>query len=302
MKLLVLGGTGFFGKSILDSFLRGRLKKHNINSICVLSRSTENFLQKYPEFKNDNIKCINGDITRISSLPEADIIIHAATSTNQYHYKLNSNIERLNIELGAKNYIKIAKKIHKKSKIVYCSSGAVYGKQPSEIEKIDEKYLFQDITHLHPLKRDYALGKRNAEIQFKEFGNTGFNVAIARCFAFYGDYLPEDGHFAYSSFLKSAKKGEDIKVTADNVVIRSYMHADDLVESLIRIAFNSDNTCPIYNVGSDKEISIFDLANKIASNYNVKVIKLKNIDLKEIDRYVPNTNKLKSLFKTNESH
>lgn len=74
------------------------------------------------------------------------------------------------------------------------------------------------------------------------------------------------------------------------------MHADDLVESLIRIAINSDYTCPIYNVGSDIPISIFELANQLASKYNVRVFKSKNIDLNKIDRYVPDTKKLKKLF------
>lgn len=295
MKILIIGGTGFFGKSTLHSFLRGKLKKYDIDSICVLSRNIDRFLQKHPEFKNENIKYINGDISKIRSLPEADIVIHAATSTNINDYKLNSNNERLNIEIGVSNYIKIAKKIHQNARIVYCSSGAVYGRQTSEMEKINEEYPFQDISTLPLIKRNYALGKRNAELQFKELGNSGFNVAIARCFTFYGEYLPDEGHFAYVSFLKSAKKGEDIIVNSDQEVIRSYMHADDLVESLFRIAFNSDNSCPIYNVGSDEEISIFDLANFISEKYGVNVIKKDNIDFSKIDRYVPDTSKLKKL-------
>ena len=74
------------------------------------------------------------------------------------------------------------------------------------------------------------------------------------------------------------------------------MHADDLVESLIKIALNSNPSCPIYNVGSDIPISIFDLAEKIAIEFNVKVIANESIDLNRIDRYVPNTDKLKSIL------
>mgnify|MGYP001099868584 CR=1 FL=1 len=146
------------------------------------------------------------------------------------------------------------------------------------------------------MKRDYALSKRNAEFQIKEFGATGYNVSIARCFAFYGKYLPVDGHFAYSSFLNSAKKGEDIVINADYEVIRSYMHADDLVDSLVKIALTSNPDCPVYNVGSDIPISIFSLAKKIAADFNVKVVVKKNINKTIIDRYVPNTNKLNSLM------
>ena len=297
MKLLIIGGTGFFGKSILDSFLEGKLNDYSIKRVIVLARSIDKFFINHPNFNgHKNIEFIKGDIRTIQSLPFADIIIHAAASTNQIDYKNNSNLERINIELGTSNYLKIAHKVHQKSKIVYCSSGAVYGKQPNHILKVKEDYPFQDLEDISSLKKDYTSGKRNAEKLILKSGEKGLNVSIARCFAFYGDYLPKEGHFAYGNFLNQAIQGKDIVIKAKNQVFRSYMHSDDLVESLIKIANKASPKCPIYNVGSDKEISLFDLANKLASLYNVNVIKHQNIDLKNIDRYVPNVDKLKRLL------
>ena len=295
LKLLVIGGTGFFGKSILDSFVRGKLKKFKISELIILSRSTDKFQINYPEFVLSNIKYINGDIAEVNSIPEADIIIHAATSSSQNDYLNNSIREKENTELGVSNYINLARKFHKNSKIVYCSSGAVYGKQPENIKNIKEDFPFLDVNSLNEVKRDYALSKRNAESQINEFGASGYNVSIARCFAFYGKYLPEDGHFAYASFLKFAKNGKDIIVNASHDVIRSYMHANDLVDSLIKIALASNPDCPIYNVGSDNPISIFELAKQIAEKYSVKVITKENINSRKIDRYVPDISKLKSI-------
>lgn len=296
MKLLIIGGTGFFGKSILDSFVCGRLKKFQISQLIILSRSTDKFQILYPEFVSPNIKYINGDISIIDYLPEADIIINAATSSNQINYINDSSKEKKNTEDGVSNYIKLAKKFHKNSKIVYCSSGAVYGNQPSNVLNMAENFPFQDLGNMTTLKRDYALSKRNAEKQFLKAGEDGLNVSIARCFAFYGKYLPEDGHFAYASFLKSAKIGEDIIVNTNQEVIRSYMHSDDLVDSLIKVALSSNSNCPIYNVGSDKPISIFLLAKKIALEFNVNVITKKKINYNLIDRYLPNTDKLKTII------
>ena len=296
MKILIIGGTGFFGKSILDSFIRQELNGYSIKKVIVLARDINKFFNDCPNFKgHKNIEFIKGDIKTINSLPYADIVIHAAASTNQVDYKKNSNLERLNIELGTSNYLKIAQKVHQKAKIVYCSSGAVYGKQPDHILKIKEDYPLQDLDEISLLKKDYALGKRNAEKLVLKSGEEGLNVSIARCFAFYGDYLPKEGHFAYGNFLNQAIQGKDIEIKAKNQVFRSYMHSDDLVESLIKIAKQASPECPIYNVGSDEEISLFDLANKLASLYNVNVIKHQNIDFNTIDRYVPNTEKLKSL-------
>ena len=296
LKLLIVGGTGFFGKSILDSFFRGRLKKFQISELIILSRSTEKFQILYPEFVSSNVKYINGDIAKIESLPKADIVIHAATSSNQNDYIVNSFREKQNTELGVFNYVKLASKFHKNSKTVYCSSGAVYGKQPIDVLNVAEDFPFQDLENMSILKQDYALSKRNAESQIKEFGVAGYNVSIARCFAFYGKHLPEDGHFAYSSFLKYAKNEKDIIVNASHEVIRSYMHANDLVDSLIKIALVSNPDCPIYNVGSDIPISIFNLAKQIAEKHSVNVITKEKINFSKIDRYVPDISKLKSIL------
>ena len=296
MKLLIIGGTGFFGKSILDCFINDKLTKYRINIIYVLSRSVEDFKINYPEFNTERIQYIKGDIATIDKLPYADIVIHAATSTNQNDYSQDSDKQKNNIEEGVLNYLLLAKKFHKTSKIVYCSSGAVYGKQPVELEKISEDFELGDISNLASLKRDYALGKRKAEQMISELGNIGLSVSIARCFAFYGKHLPKDQHFAYGNFLASAENGEDIIINSNHEVIRSYMHADDLVDSLLSIALDSSSSCPIYNVGSDIPVSIFELAYKIAKEYNVRVVKKPEIDSNLIDKYVPNTSKLQKLL------
>ena len=295
LKLLVIGGTGFFGKSILDSFVRGRLKKFQISELIILSRSTDKFQINYPEFVLSNIKYVNGDIAILNSLPEADIIIHAATSSKQKDYINDSFREKQNTELGVSNYIKLARKFHKNSKIVYCSSGAVYGNQPRDVLNVAEDFPFQNLEDMPSIKRDYSLSKRQAEKLIIKSGEEGLFVSIARCFAFYGKYLPEDGHFAYASFLKFAKSGIDITINSDHEVIRSYMHADDLVDGLIKIALTANQSCPIYNLGSDVPISIFSLAKNIANKYNVNVITKKNIDFAIIDRYVPDTSRYKNI-------
>jgi len=64
------------------------------------------------------------------------------------------------------------------------------------------------------------------------------------------------------------------------------------------VALDANPTCPVYNVGSDEPIEIRDLANKIAKQYNVPV-KLAPIIDNKIDKYVPNTSKLKTLQNRN---
>ena len=165
---------------------------------------------------------------------------------------------------------------------------------------MDEMYPFNhDFSSFSPEKLIYLKGKRFAEVEISQLGSSQKkNVSIARCFAFSGKYVPRDLHYAYGNFLGLAEKGEKIVVDAKGIVYRSFMEADDLVESLFEIALHSSPNCPIFNVGSDVQVSLYELAQNIADIYGVEY-QFKNFDdSKVIDRYVPNVDKLKNLLST----
>jgi nucleoside-diphosphate-sugar epimerase len=73
------------------------------------------------------------------------------------------------------------------------------------------------------------------------------------------------------------------------------MYADDLVQWLLKILDNSNNQCPIYNVGSDDKISIHQVANILAKKYDKRIDSVK-LFLKKFDNYVPNINKAKKIL------
>jgi nucleoside-diphosphate-sugar epimerase len=302
-SLLIIGGTGFFGKSILDSFKRGLLNDFGITKILVLARNTDKFKSEFPELFFEGVELLNGDISNIKSLPEVDLVIHAATSTNMNDYNQNTHYIGNSIEKAVINYCDIAPLYHSNSKILYCSSGAVYGKQPLNVLNIDENFEFQqDLSELSIEKKNYCLAKRVAEKELINLGKSGLNVSIARCFAFYGKYLPRDKHYAYGNFLAAAESGNKIVVNSTHSVIRSYMHADDLVQALIRVVLESNINCPIYNVGSSKPIDLRDLAKNIGYEYGVDVVIPNKFNDNIVDCYVPNVKKLQELdFKYNTS-
>ena len=298
MKALIIGGTGFFGKSILDSFIKGLLKRFGVSQVTILARNIDSFKKSNPELIDPGVDYLEGDIAKMDHLPEFDMIIHAATSTNLKNYTEQPETEKDNLELGVTNFCKLISQSTVNPKIVYCSSGAVYGKQATHVEKMDEMYPFNDdFRGFSPEKLIYLKGKRFAEVEISQLGSIqNKHVSIARCFAFSGKYVPRDLHYAYGNFMGSAEKGEKIMVDAEGIVYRSFMEADDLVESLFEIALHSNPNCPIFNVGSDVQVSLYELAQNIAVDYGVEY-EFKNFDdSKIIDRYVPNVDKLKKLL------
>ena len=128
-SLLVVGGTGFFGKSILKYIIHYNYLKKYFDKVFILSR---NKLKK-KEFsyikskKNFHITKINSNISNVKRLPCVDYVIYAALLKNY-----NKDHTAL------KKYLELAKKFHPKSKILYISSGAVYGEQPNSINEFSE--------------------------------------------------------------------------------------------------------------------------------------------------------------------
>lgn len=295
-SLLVIGGSGFFGKSILDAFRRGLLHSWDITDIKILSRSATELRVKNPELISSNVNLINADISICTELPFADFVIHAASTTDAARYLLQPEAEHKNITNSTLNYCKLAQKFHLKSKILYISSGAVYGNQMSEVMSISEECSTESSLVGMPINKiGYAAAKRESEKMILNLRSSEMDVSIARCFAFVGRYLPFDQHFAVGNFIQDGILGRPIQVKAEHQVYRSYMHADDLVRWLMAIANYEGNELPIFNVGSDESISIQDLGIMVANIFhvNVSLTKIKN---NYVDRYVPSINKAQNLL------
>ncbi|QWD49711.1 NAD(P)-dependent oxidoreductase [Polynucleobacter paneuropaeus] len=286
-SLLIIGGTGFFGKSILDGYKRGLLQPWNIRSITVLARNPLHLERDHPELLDSTITLLNSDVANCKSLPVADFVIHAAASSDALNYLIQPDIEKKNIQAGTYNYCDLAKKFHKNSRIVYCSSGAVYGQQPPEMDFLLEDFTGGLIDIMATTKKDYAAAKRDAEKAIQRLGADGLSVGIARCFTFVGPYLPRTQHFAIGNFIEDGLNKRPIAVKADHEVFRSYMCADDLVVWLMAIAASSSSECPVFNVGSDESIEIRKLAEKVAKLFNVPVMSGPLLKDHASDRYIP---------------
>lgn len=285
--LLLIGGSGFFGKSMLDAYGRGLLRTWEIDRLLIVARQATRLRQTNPELVTSEVELIDLDISSAAHLPTADYVIHAAASTDAKRYLSTSDVEKANILAATKNYCALAKKNHSQSKIVYVSSGAVYGAQPSKLANIPEEYSrTSSVSEMAENKRDYAAAKRDAEAMIEELGNAGLHVSIARCFAFVGAYLPRDQHFAIGNFLGQALAQHTIEVKAASPVVRSYLYADDLARWLMHLAARATPLCPIWNVGSPEAITVQDLATTIAARFGVAV-NAPSQTPSPIDRYVP---------------
>lgn len=288
---LLTGGTGFFGNCILRSLLLDqRDKKFDVS---VLSRNPSRFQSSSPKLAN-SVTWFEGDILRPQSLPRATSfshILHAAADSTSGPKK--SPLDRFNqIYEGTRNLLDYAL-ISGAKRFLLTSSGAIYG--DGQVGSIG--YQESDHTCPHPLspKCAYGMGKLAAEHLCALYAeNYGLEIVIARCFAFVGQDLPLNVHFAIGNFIRDALWSDEITVNGDGTPIRSYLDQRDLAHWLVTL-LRDGKAGEAYNVGSDRAISIADLAHLVRDLVSPgKPVRIlgKPADNAERNRYVPDISKI----------
>jgi dTDP-glucose 4,6-dehydratase len=292
-SIFLTGGTGFFGKWLLESFIYVNEKLALNAKITTLTRNPEAFLMQYPFYKEytNTVHFIKGDIlTYDFNLEEKfQFIIHAATAASDSLNKNNPLLMMDTITFGTRNVLDFAL-TQPIEGFLFVSSGAVYGKQPFDVSNIQESDSFKiDINNSNAA---YSEGKRIAELYCSTyFEKHNIPVKIARCFAFVGPYLPLDTHFAIGNFINNVIKNEDIVIMGDGSTTRSYMYASDLSIAIWKILLIGNNNKP-YNVGVDKAYSLKEIALMLKKNYGNDVRILNSNKNLPTNIYVPNIDAL----------
>jgi dTDP-glucose 4,6-dehydratase len=308
-KLFVTGGTGFFGKWLLESFVWANDQLKLDAQMLVLSRNPDSFKARYPHLaQTSGVTFHEGDVRDFAFPQEKfDFIIHAATDASA---QLNAENPLLMIDTiveGTRRTLEFARHCGAK-RFLLTSSGAVYEKQPSHLSHMPEDYLgAPDPTQ--PASA-YGEAKRLAEllctIYQKEYD---LKITIARCFAFVGPYLNLNIHYAVGNFIRDGLAGGPIHVSGDGTPYRSYLYAADLAIWLWTILLRGKRG-EVYNVGSEDAISIKDLAYEVSAAFSHSpevVIAKPPVPSRPPERYVPSIKKareslgLDSWIKLNEA-
>jgi dTDP-glucose 4,6-dehydratase len=299
MKLLVTGGTGFFGRALLRSWLRDEVCGVRVPEVTIVTRSPNSFVERYPEFSSKSWLTLHkSNVLDYESLPVDDFfthILHAATEST-VGPSLPA-LQRYNeIVNGTRNILDYAVTNNVK-RVLLTSSGGVYGPQPDRLGKIPESYLGIP-DPLDPLSA-YSMGKRAAEHLCSLYNDRfGLESVIARCFAFVGEDLPLNAHFAIGNFIGDALYKESILVSGDGSPIRSYLNQRDLANWLMVLLENGKKG-NAYNVGSDNPISISTLAylvRDILSPEKAVVFQKQTNMNQNRNIYVPNIIKIKQEY------
>lgn len=289
-RLFVTGGTGFIGRWMLDSLKRADEELKLGITATVLTRDPKAFQLKAPHLTAySRFEFIAGDVCTFDfSAGEFSHVIHAATDASAHLNEFNPLKMFDTVVAGTRRVLDFA--VEKSiERVLFLSSGAVYGQQPWEMTHVAERWRGGP-NCLDP-RAAYAEGKRAAEMLCAIYQKQhGLKIAISRIFALLGPYLTLDIHFAAGNFIRDAMRGETVTVNGNGLPCRSYLYVADLVVWLWHMLVRAEPGKP-YNCGSDESISVRELAelvSRVIGNGKYQVLGAPDIGWNP-GRYVPDT-------------
>lgn len=255
-RLFMTGGTGFIGRWMLEVLMRSGTAVE----VTVLSRNPAGFAAKAPHIAA-RCQLVEGEIGDFAYPTERFThVIHGATDASAHLTATDPRRMFDTIVTGTRHVLDLA--IDRGARLLFMSSGAVYGVQPWEMTHVAEEWPGAPDTR--DPKSAYGEGKRAAETLCAIYGQQfGLDAVTARIFALLGPMLPLETHFAAGNFIRDAMAGRTIRVESAGSAVRSYLYAADLAVWMWTLLIKGQRGA-VYNLGSEEAVSIADLARRTA--------------------------------------
>lgn len=261
-KILVTGVAGFLGSHLLDQLLAAGHEVIGIDNLSMgkLENISHNFDHKGFQF-------LQKDITEKATFEnldnDVDCIVHLAAFKIPRYGKAIDTL-KINYQ-GTENVLELARKLN--CKCVLASTSDVYGCNPKIPFNEDDSSV---IGSSKVARWSYAVSKLFDEhLAFAYQDSYGIPVVLLR---FFGSYGPRH-HLSWwggpqSVFIEQVLNDGEITIHGDGLQTRSFTFVSDTVAGIYAATVKPEANGEIFNIGSDREITILDLAKTIKQMSN----------------------------------
>jgi UDP-glucose 4-epimerase len=295
MNALVTGGAGFIGSHLTQRLLKDGLE------VTVVDNLSTGSLANIEDFKeHSSLEFVEGDIRDagiIEPLVErCDVIFHLAAAVgvkliaDDPVHTIETNIGGTEIVLDAAN------KSGRKTFIA--SSSEVYGKSEAVPFQEDDDIVLGNTSFS---RWAYACSKAIDEfLGLAFYQQYGLSVVIGRFFNTIGPRQTGQYGMVVPRFIRSALNDEPIGIYGTGKQTRCFCYVGDVVEAVVRLVNCEDAAGRVYNIGSNEEVSIEELADRVIEMTDSKSPKqyvsyedAYGRPIEDMMRRVPNVNRIK---------
>jgi UDP-glucose 4-epimerase len=263
MRVLITGGAGFIGAALANRLAR---EGHHVRALDDLSAGSQERLDERVAFVRGDTR----DVPRLWTLLRGiDCIYHLAARVSVPESVLYP-VEYNDVNVGGTVSLLTAARDAQVKRLVFASSGAVYGEQHTE--RVRESIPPNPDT-------PYAVSKAASEQYVRAIGKLwGINTVILRIFNTYGpgQPLPPSHAPVVPRFLRQAQAGGSVVIFGQGQQTRDFIYLDDVVEALVSAATSEEALNSVINIGSGEGISIAGLVDTIERVVGKEVHRLYN--------------------------
>ncbi len=265
MNVLITGVAGFLGSALARRLLR---QGHGVRGVDNLSTGDPRRIPQGVMFARADVRdrptlwTLLHDITCVYHLAARVSVAESVLYPQEY---TAVNVQGTVALMEAMRDVGVRR-------VVFVSSGAVYGAQPRQ--PLHEEML------PHPLS-PYAVSKLAAEYFVRTIGRLwGIETVVLRVFNAYGpgQPLPPAHPPVISNFLYHAVRGGTLVVHGDGSQTRDFVYIDDVVDAMVAAGTAPGVDDQVINIGSGQETAILDLARLILALTGSKAQILLNPD------------------------
>ena len=289
--LVITGASGFVGTWLTLSWVAARKRLKGRGQLLITSRNPQSLLPLINVIDSRSpVTALSSDIRNLhipSEFRNGNLILAATPASAALNASDPAAMLKIIIE-GQERVIVEAVRMN--NRLLFLSSGAVYGRQPLDLSHLPETW--EGAPQIGDSNSAYHEGKRVAELM-GNIAATKQGLHSARLFAFIAPFLPLGTHFAAGNFIRDALSSNQIEIQSGGGSVRSYLYATDLCSGLWALLARGE-TGSAYNIGSDQDITIKELAIKVAwlAGTNARV-NVRGLDTPEnVSRYVPSLERL----------
>ncbi len=297
-KVLITGGAGFIGSHLAEYCLRQGDEVYIIDDLSTGSIDNIESIIQDPSvhFMHDTI--LNKEAVR-QATDVSDRIYHLAASVgvtliiNNLVRSIENNVQGTETVLAAADPAR--------HKILLASSSEVYGRSSHEpFREEDDLRMGATLS----TRWSYACSKALDEyLGFAYWHERGLPVTVARLFNTIGERQSEAYGMVLPRFITQALANKPLTVYGDGEQTRCFCHVGDVVPALYQIMESDKTVGEVYNIGSNQEISINTLADRVIARLRSRSLpehvaydKVYKVGFDDIDRRVPNIKKLQDLI------
>ena len=269
ISFIITGSSGWLGRATLEYFYKifqDRVGEFvfPISSSQKNIKLSNNFSIKTYEYSHSFNKNKTYIIFHYGYATKDKLAILSDDEFNKNCQKINDSLDKI-----IKNY--------RIDSLIFPSSGAIYNQ-----------------SNL------YAKNKINDELYFLELSKKyNFNIMIPRIFNIGGPFINKPQDYALSNIILQVKTNKKIIINANNDVIRSYIHVENLIDLFFKWLIDNNKETPlIFDVSSPHKIEIKDLAKKISEilKFNCEINSPNYNSQNPSDDFVGNSTIMLSLF------